>query len=185
MLVQSRVEQTYLSVIKTLSIASGQFLPQRDMVFAPACGAEVMQVMARLLSETQAQPPKLVLDGSASGRALAADMGKSAHLVVLPGLAGREDCTVEDLFPAADLATQLDRVERRPERLFADVVVEGQPFVAQAQAWAQAEGIALPGDWRLQLAERIRHKMLEAGPARLTDATRTRWRKFLERLATD
>jgi ABC-type multidrug transport system ATPase subunit len=184
-LVQSRIEQTYLSVIKTLSIASGQFVPQRDMVFAPACGAEVMQVMARLLSETQAQSPRLVLDGSASGRALAASMNDTTHILALSRITGHAETTVEDLFPIADLAVQLDRVERRPERLFADIVVQGQPFVAQAQAWAQAEGIVLADDWRLQLAERMRHKMLEAGPARLEAATQAQWRDLLEGLVKD
>ena len=180
-LVQSRVEQTYLSVIKTLSIASGQFVPPRDMVFAPACGAGVMQVMARLLSETQTRTPKLLLDGS--GNALATSLADSAELLLLSDIAQRQDITVEDLFPPAELAAQLDRVERRPERLFADTVVAGRPFVAQALAWAEAEGIALPGDWRLQLAERVRHKMLDAGPARLSGETSAQWRKLLEGLA--
>lgn len=184
-LVQSRVEQTYLSVIKTLSIASGQFVPQRDIVFAPACGPEVMQVMARLLSETRAQPPKLVLDGSTQGRALAARLVDSKTMLSMEDITGRQDSTVEDLFPAIELAVQLDRVERRPERLFADAVIAGQPFVAQALAWAQTEGIALADDWRFQLAERVRRKMLDAGPTRLAAETGAQWLKLLERLARE
>ena len=184
-LVQSRVEQTYLSVIKTLSIASGQFVPQRDIVFAPACGPEVMQVMARLLSETRAQPPKLVLDGSTQGRALAARLVDSKTMLSMEDITGLQDSTVEDLFPAIELAVQLDRVERRPERLFADAVIAGQPFVAQALAWAQTEGIALADDWRFQLAERVRRKMLDAGPTRLAAETGAQWLKLLERLARE
>ncbi|MGY6535590.1 MAG: AAA family ATPase [Pararhodobacter sp.] len=183
-LVQGRVEQTYLSVIKTLSIASGQFMPQRDMIFAPACGAEVMQVMARLLSETQTRSPKLVLDGSEQGRALAGRLSDSNDAILLQGITGRQDSTVEDLFPADELAVQMDRVERRPERLFADSFVAGRPFVAQALAWAHAEGIILPEDWRFQLAERMRRKMLDAGPARLADETKALWRTLLGKLAS-
>lgn len=184
-LVQSRVEQTYLSVIKTLSIAAGQFVPQRDMVFAPACGAEVMPVMARLLSETQARAPKLVLDDSTEGRRLATALAGHTELQMLKAITGLQESTVEDLFVAADLAVQLDRIERRPERLFADTLVAGRPFVAQALAWAEAEGITLRDDWRIQLAERMRHRMLDAGPGRIGSGALTQWRGLLEGLAEE
>ena len=178
-LVQSRVEQTYLNVIKTLSIAAGQFIPQRDIVFAPACGAEVMPAMARLLSETRTEPPKLVLDGSARGREIAATLRDKTPLILLDAVTGLAGSTVEDLFPVTDLAAQLDRVERRPERLFADTVKSGQTFVAQAQAWAEAESITLPENWRVQLAERMRHRMLEAGPRQIADTTLAQWQELL------
>ena len=182
-LVQSRVEQTYMNMLKTLTIAAGQFVPQRDMVFAPACGADVMPVMARLLSETQARPPKLVLDDSSEGRRLASTLADRTELHMLKALTNLQDSTIEDLFVVEELAVQLDRIERRPERLFADMLLPDRPFVAQAVAWAEAEGITLRDDWRIQLAERMRHRMLDAGPGRIGSETLAQWRRLLEGLA--
>lgn len=181
-LVQSRVEQTYLSVQKALSIAAGDVLPQRDIIFAPACGPEVMPVMVRLLSETQSQPPKLVLDQTSEGRALAATLPDTARVTSLAALVPQSDATIEDLFPLADLAAQMDRVERRPERLLSDQVCAGTPFVQQALAWARAEGITLPQDWRQQLARRMANRLLEAGPGKLDSRSRDHGRSLMQAL---
>jgi hypothetical protein len=181
-LVQSRVEQTYLTALKTLTIAAGDVLPQRDIIFAPACGPEVMPVMVRLLSETQSQPPRLVLDQTETGRALAANLPDQARATFLHDLIPGADMTIEDLFPIRDLAAQLDRIERRPDRLLSDVVRAGKPFVRQALDWATAEGITLPHDWRGQLAARMAQRLLDHGPAKLPDGLRANGKALLQDL---
>lgn len=185
-LVQGRIEQTYLSMIRTLCIASGQFRPQREMIFAPACGAQVMNVMARMLSEAETALPRLMLDDSPEGQALARHMPDADRIVSLGQITDQPGATVEDLFPKAELAALLDRVERRPERLFSDVIDPARPFVAQALDWAAAEGITLAPDWRLQLAERMRARLFDIrNPASLPQTQLPVWLRLMEALRND
>lgn len=183
-LVQGQVEQTYLSLIRTLCIASGQFRPRRDLSFAPACGLGVMPVLARLLSGEDARPPRLIVDATPAGQALATamDAAHADRLVRLDEIAGKPGATIEDLLPIADLAATLDRIERRPERMLADVIDPRRPFVAQVMDWAQAEGIVMAADWRLRLAERLRTRMLDRPAAPEADAQPAVWLRLMRAL---
>ncbi len=182
-LVQGQVEQRYLSLIKTLCTAKGQFLPSHDIVFAPACNAEIMPVMARMLSDADTGQPPVLIDDSAAGRAMKAQLRSVCPVLDLGALIGLQGATIEDLMPGAEMAMQLDRVERRPERLFADQFDPDRPFAAQADAWAAAEGIVLVSDWRLRLAERMQRRLLGEARATLDGETLTRWTRVLDHLA--
>ena len=182
-LVQGQVEQRYLSLMRTLCIAAGRFLPRHDIVFAPACSAEIMQVMARLLSHENAGHPWLLLDDSPAGRQMKATLSEDADLLDLRDITGLAGATIEDLMPRAELAQQLDRVERRPEALFVDQSDTGHPFVVQALAWAAQEGITLAPDWRARLVERMQRRYLGEGRAPLDDRTTDRWAAVLNRLS--
>lgn len=183
-LVQGQVEQTCLSLIRTLCIASGRFRPRRDLIFAPVCGLNVMPVLARMLGGADARPPSLVVDGTAAGAELAAAMAvaDAERLVRLDDLGGQGCETIEDLLPKARLAALLDRIERRPERMFADVLVERRPFVPQVLDWARDEGITLAADWRLKLAERLRAQLLDNAATDATEPLLDLWLKLMGRL---
>ena len=183
-LVQGQVEQTYLSLIRTLSIASGRFRPARDLIFAPVCGLSVMPVLARMLSGADARPPRLVVDGTPAGAELAEAMAVAdeGRLVRFAEIAGCEGGTIEDLLPKTRLAALLDRIERRPDRMFADVLIDWRPFVPQVLDWAREEGITLAPDWRLKLAERVRNHLLDGAGAAETEALQDRWVKLLRAL---
>lgn len=183
-LVQGMVEQSYLSMIRTICIAQGQFVPQRDMIFAPACAADVMRVMAQMLTSRESGMPKLVLDDSARTKEMARALPEGAQVVWVSRQLGLAGATIEDLMPKEMLAAMLDRVERRPEQLFADIMDPAQPFVAQAEAWATAEGVSLPHDWRLRVAERARARLLGVGMAQIDTRTRAAWAQILDELAT-
>lgn len=182
-LVQGSVEQSYLSMIKTLTIAAGQFVPAREMVFAPACDVQAMQLMARLLCSEAAGAPRLLLDATPRAEQFRREVQGLAQVVELGRHAGRLGVTIEDLLPTEMLAAQLDRVERRPERLFADQMDPTKPFVAQALAWAESEGITLPHDWRAQLVERVRQRLQGANPARIEADRLALWARLLEDLS--
>ncbi len=184
-LVQGQIEQSYLSMMKTLCIAAGRFLPAHDIVFAPACSTEIMHVMARILSNADAGHPPVLIDDSADGRRMKARLKDAGPVLDLAALTGMTGATVEDLMPRAELAAQLDRVERRPERLFADQMDPGQPFVAQAHAWAAGEGIALAPDWRRKLVERMQRRLLGDGRAKLDSETLALWSRVLTGLSPD
>jgi hypothetical protein len=181
-LVPGRVEQIYLSVIRTVCIASGQFQPRRDMIFAPACDAQVLKMMARLLSDADACPPRLMVDDALSAQALD-DMGTTGQSAVrISELGGLTGAKIEDLMPLKDIATMMDRVERRPEKMFADSVVAGQPFQEQVLSWAKSQNIVLKTDWRVQLAERMRKWLLEQDDPRVSKKTLTRWLTLMQTL---
>ncbi|MCC5975457.1 MAG: AAA family ATPase [Rubellimicrobium sp.] len=186
-LVPSRIEQTYLSAIKTLTIAAGKFLPQREIVFAPAAGAEVMQAVASILGGVGAADPRVMVDSlpEQAGTAAEGEAPSTGHLVALDVVLGRPDVTVEDLMPSDPMITAVDRVERRPERLFADRFREGTPFVKQVEDWAEAEGIRLEADWRMRVAERMRDRLLVQEGALARREIPDTWVKLLETIAGD
>ncbi|WP_392338901.1 AAA family ATPase [Loktanella salsilacus] len=181
-LVPGRVEQIYLSVIRTLCIASGQFQPRRDMIFAPACDAQVLKVMARLLSDADACPPRLMIDDALSTEALDA-MGAAGQTAIrISDFGGFTGATIEDLMQPEDMAAMMDRVERRPERLFANCIVAGLPFQEQVSDWAVSQDIVLISDWRVQLAERTRRWLLEKDDPRVSEDILAKWLPLMQTL---
>lgn len=184
-LVRGRVEQTYLSLVKTLTIAAGEARPPREIVFAPAGAADIVRVMAALLGGTASPAPVLVLDAGRETRDVERAMPDAAEgaVVRLDSLTGMAGASVEDLMPADRLAALIDRIERRPESMFADRHDPGSPFVPQVEAWAEGEGIALAADWRLRLAERVRDSLLSAGAGAVPAATMDTWRDMIGRMS--
>lgn len=184
-LVQGIVEQSYLSMIKTLCIASGEFLPKRDLVFAPAGNVRIMQTMAQMLSDEESGMPPVLIDDSAQGQALAAQLRGQGRVLSLRHMTGLEGATIEDLMHKDTLAMQLDRVERRPERLFADQLDPQLPFVEQALAWAAQEGITLAPDWRLKLIERLQRLYLSSTGAPVLPSETRKWAQTLKEMTAD
>ncbi len=181
-LVPGRVEQIYLSMIRTLCIASGQFQPRRDMIFAPACDAQVLKVMARLLSDADACPPRLMIDDALSTEALDA-MGAAGQTAIrISDFGGFTGATIEDLMQPKDMAAIMDRVERRPEKLFASCIVAGLPFQGQVLDWAVSQDIVLTNDWRVQLAERTRRWLLDQDDPRVSEDILARWLPLMQAL---
>ena len=187
-LVGSRVEQTCLSAIKTVLVAAGRLRPRREIVFAPATGPRVMQVMAAILAGEETGLPPVILDGTEAGRAQAGTLIAASHatcadrVIGLDAVTGFEGAQIEDLIGTDLIAPLVDRVERRPERLFADRVRPGLPLVPQVEAWAAAEKIELEPDWRHKLALRLRSRLLDMRPDTLPEETLTRWAALFQRL---
>jgi hypothetical protein len=188
-LVAGQAEQIHLGTIRNLLIAAGRFRPQRELVFTPAGASRVARVAASLMTGEDGQlPPVLLSAGTAQARmGIELRAGLYAEtperVMELATLADLPGADVEDLFPADFLADQLDRIERRPETRLGDVLVEGQPFLQQAQGWAEAQQLTLPGDWRLVLARRVRTGALAGGPALFAPAVLDRWAALFLRLA--
>ncbi|MGY6548751.1 MAG: AAA family ATPase [Roseinatronobacter sp.] len=184
-LVQGQIEQSYLSMMKTLSIATGKFLPKHDMIFAPANSPEVIGAMARLLSSAETGHPQVLIDDSPRARHLTARIAERDRVVPLRSFAGRDGATIEDLMPRAVMAGMLDRIERRPEVLFVDCDKGERPFLQEAEAWAAEQGITLAADWREKLADRVQHRFLGVGRDQVSADTLSSWTTLLERLASD
>ncbi len=184
-LVGGRIEQIYLSTMKTLLVAAGRLRPRREIVFAPAAGPRVMQVMAEMLAGEETGVPPVILDGSPAGREQAAILAEAAHageVIRLDALTGIEGAGVEDLCGIELIAPLVDRVERRPERLFADRARSGAPLLTEVEDWAAAEGVALDPAFRMQLALRARARLLDVGPAAVPAERFETWTRLFARI---
>lgn len=171
-LVPGVVEQTYLSAMKTLLIAAGEFTPARDILFAPAGDPDIALRMAEVLTGRNDRRPTMLTTGE--------DPGMGSDVLTLPGLIGRPRTSIEDLMPPAMLAETVDRLERRPETMLGDTLRADLPFVPQAESWARTGGVALHPDWRLDLARRMRDRLLTRGPEAVPAEMRARWREVIE-----
>ncbi|MBK5925890.1 hypothetical protein CCR87_00715 [Rhodobaculum claviforme] len=182
-------EQLHLGTLRTLATAAGRFAPRRDLVFAPAGPSRTARVVASLLAAEEGALPLVLLGGD--DRALAQDLRAGLYadtpdrVLDLGTVIGLPGAQVEDLLPPAFLADQLDRIERRPEVRFGDVLAHGLPFGPQVEDWARAQGITLPADWRLTLARRARDAALALGPGGFDAAVRDRWAQLLARLSEE
>ncbi|RYH07072.1 ATP-dependent endonuclease [Tropicimonas sp. IMCC6043] len=187
-LVGSTTDQTYLSLLKTLLIGEGRFKPRREIVFAPATGQRVMQAMAALLANEDTDLPPVLLDGSDSGRVQAKRLRASSHaacpdrVIGLDEIVGMKRAQIEDLIGLDLVAPLVDRIERRPDRLFIDHVKPDLPLVDQVEAWAAQERISLPPDWRLQLATRVKARLLETDAMALPQSTLKLAEQLMSRL---
>ncbi|KUF11986.1 AAA family ATPase [Pseudoponticoccus marisrubri] len=183
-LVQGTVEQIYLSTIKTLLIREGRLRPERDLVFAPAAGPDTLQTMVQLLSGDASRKPPMIVD-SVSGRGRGGALGDAAseRMVALDEVTGLRGAGIEDLVGFDMLAPLVDRVERRPDRLFVDVARPGLPLVAQVERWAAQEGVTLTADWRRDLALRGKARILDMDPAALPSDSLSAWETLLTRVA--
>lgn len=176
-LVASTPDQTYLSALKTLLIGAGRFRPRREVVFAPATGQRVMQAMAALLANEDTDLPPVLLDGTDTGRIEGRRLRSSSHatcpdrVIGLEEIVGMERARIEDLVGLDLVAPLVDRIERRPERLFIDQVKPDLPLVDQIEVWAAQERITLASDWRLQLATRVKARLLSSDPKALPQQT--------------
>lgn len=175
-LVPGVVEQIYLSVMKTLLVAAGEFTPAREILFAPAGNPDVARRMAEILTGRNDGPPLLLHDdslvdvtGCTEGRTL-----RLADLVATP------HATIEDLMPAETLARIVDRLERRPETMLSDTLGHGAPFVLGVENWASAADVTLDADWRLALSRRMRDHLLARGPNAVPAEIRQRWLSLMK-----
>ena len=181
-LVPGVVEQIYLSVMKTLLVAAGEFTPAREVLFAPAGNGDVARRMAEILTGRNDRPPLVLHDDSLAGVADCA----GHRTLSLAELVGRPRATIEDLMPAETLARIVDRLERRPETMLSDTARTGAPFVADVESWAETAGVTLHPGWRLELARRMRDHLLARGPEGVPAELRRRWLGVITAcLATD
>lgn len=187
-LVKSTTEQIYLSTIKTILIREGRLRPGRDIIFAPAAGPEVIQTMVQLLAGDATNVPPTIIEGAdtmsgASGRPdRPLGRGASDRVIQLDDLLGLSGSRIEDAVGLELLAPLVDRVERRPDRLFVDTVRPGLPLVAQVERWAAQEDIRLFPDWRRDLALRAKARLLDMEPGAISSETLGRWDSLMARV---
>jgi hypothetical protein len=78
---------------------------------------------------------------------------------------------------------ELDRWQRGTDVPFGDEYKPGGPIVPQIEAWATRHNVALqkPG-WKVELAKRVKKKLLDGGVATLPASVVEKWAKLFETL---
>jgi hypothetical protein len=180
--VEGPSDQHYLSGIKMLLIASGRLKPGRELVFPPAGGTKGVKVVASILGGRNEELPVALFDSDAQGRDTASALRKGLY-ADQPGMvlevalfAGFEDSEIEDLIPPEVIARELDRWQRSAETPFADQMKSGYPIVPQIEVWAAGQKINLPKPgWKVELAKRVKQKLLAEGPELVSPEVFDRW----------
>src|SRR5690606_30013964 len=95
--------------------------------------------------------------------------GASDRVVSVGDVVGMAGAETEDLFPPGCLARGFGRYLPRPRGLadgFEDVVTAGQPIMPQVEAYAAAHSIELEEGWKVEVAKRVKARLLAATPER-------------------
>lgn len=185
-IVEGPSDQHYLTAIKTILIAAGKIKPARELIFPPAHGARNAQVIATILSGRDDVLPVMLLDGDAAGLKMAGDMRNGLYksvktrVVDTNGYVGFEESEIEDLIPLDTIINVVDRWQKGADHEFETVAKSGQPIVPQIEAWANAEGLHLDEGWKVDLARRVKERLLARGPKNVDAEVIDRWSKLFK-----
>ena len=187
-IVEGVSDQHYLTAIKSLLIAGGKITPRRELVFPPAGGAKPTRIVASILTGRDETLPAVLLDGDEPGRRMAKELAGGLYgeetdkILCTDDFAEVGGSEVEDLLPVEFVAGVVDRWQRRPDVLFADVVKAGEPVVPQIEAWARTQGVELPKFWKVELAKLAKQRALVVGFDHFDDRAVQRWQRLFQAL---
>lgn len=190
-IVEGASDQHYLSGIKTLLIASGRLKPGRELVFPPANGTKGVKAVASIVGGRDNELPVALFDSDDQGKNTAQSLreglyaGEANLLLEMESFTGMADSEIEDLIPAEVIARELDRWLRNSDVPFADEMQTGKPIVPQVETWAARHKIQLakPG-WKVELAKRVKQRLLAEGPEALSPDVLSRWDKLFAAFQT-
>jgi hypothetical protein len=183
-IVEGPSDQHYLALIKTLLIGGQKISPKRELVFPPSHGARNAQVVASILTGRDEVLPVMLLDADAAGTKMATDMKNGLYQQAKDRVLSTEayvkvkDSEIEDLFPQPFLAEIVDRLERRSETPFSEVVKAGSPIVPQIEEWAADQGITLEEGWKVDVAREAKKRALNMGLGKFEADTVAMWVKL-------
>lgn len=184
-IVEGASDQHYLTGMKTLLIAAGCLKPGRELVFPPANGTKGVKAVASIVGGRDEELPVALFDSDAQGKNTAQSLrnglyaGEPNLILEIESFTGVAGSEIEDLIPAELIARELDRWLRSPDVPFAEEMRSGSPIVPQIEAWATRHRVELPKPgWKVELAKRVKQRMLAEGPEALSSDVQARWEKL-------
>jgi energy-coupling factor transporter ATP-binding protein EcfA2 len=186
-LVEGQSDQYYLSAIKNLLVSTGNLKPARELIFPPTGGTKGVKAVASILGGRDEKLPVTLFDSDTAGKAAikalrdglyAAEGGLVLEVQTFTALPNSE---VEDLIPTEILIRELDKWQRGSEVPFEEEYKAGAAIVPQMEAWAARHSIVLqkPG-WKVELAKRVKKRLLDVGPSAIPAAALELWGKLFE-----
>lgn len=187
-IVEGKSDQIYLGAMKNFLIGQGRITPQRELIFVPAGGVRGVTPLVSILTATDDELPFVVLDADRQGDDMAKKLmsglyqGEQERIIRVSDICGLTGAEMEDLFPSSFLAQVVGR-EYRGKDYFEDVVKHGGLIVPQIEAYATAEGIGLPLGWKVDIAKKVKSRLLR-NPIEIAGnvATVEHWKALFVRL---
>lgn len=166
-IVEGTSDQVYLSAIKTKLIALGKITPGRELVFPPAGGAKGVKAVASLLSGRDERLPIALFDADEQGLATAKQLketlyaGAEDRLLTINSFITMPGAETEDLIPPALFGRAVDYAFRQTDEPFQGHMMAVIPIVDQVQDWAKKQSLRLPERWKVDVAKRVKHMILD------------------------
>ncbi len=182
-IVEGPSDQHYLTAVKLYLIKAGKIQPARELVFPPAGGAKGVKAVASIVMAKDDTLPLALFDGDSVGIQTIEQLKKTLYaeaqdrLLCVTDFVPLPNAEIEDLFPSEMVVKGVDAVFRAADKPFADVVKAGEAIVPQIEAWAKNENIKLELGWNVDVAKRVKQRLL-AGGAVDADAVEL-WQKLL------
>lgn len=187
--VEGPSDQHYLTAIKTLLISGGRLKPTRELVFPPSGGTKTIRSIANILLGRDEHLPKVLLDSDTMGRRMRSELQSTLYSECKEQVLSTGDflklhnSEIEDLFPAAFIAENVDRVFPRVDEDFRNAVQSNEPIVGQIEAWARRNKIELEKGWKVRLSIRVKQQALNKGLGSFDKETLDRWVALFEAIS--
>jgi energy-coupling factor transporter ATP-binding protein EcfA2 len=190
-IVEGQSDQHYLSGIKNLLIAAGKLKPSRELIFPPAGGTKGVKAVSSILGGRDEELPIALFDSDNAGKAIIKSLkdgiyaGGPELLLEVQTFTSMPDSEIEDLLPPDLIVREFDRWQRGADTPFGDEVKAGIPIVPQIETWAAKHKVVLqkPG-WKVELAKRVKKKLLNDGLNSIPTPIVEQWTKLFEAFQT-
>ncbi len=189
--VEGTSDQHYLSAMKTLLISTGRIAPQRELIFVPAGGVRGVSAVVAITTGKDEVLPYALLDADGPGGKLAQQLktglyqGDVDRVLLADAFADNVGgAEVEDLLPPALIATEVRRIVRGPEEDFDEVMQPDKPIIDQIVSYAAKNGVDLEPGWKVELAKRVKARLLRQGATAIPVPALERWGILFDRLLT-
>jgi hypothetical protein len=186
-IVEGASDQHYLTAIKLYLIRAGKLQPAREMVFPPAGGAKGVKAVASMVMAKDDVLPIALFDADGPGLQTIKSLKESlyakeaARLLVVTDFVNLPGAEIEDLFPHELIVKAVDWVFKSADSAFVDFAQEGTLIVPQIEKWANKNGLTLELGWKVDIAKRVKHRILEG--AKASDDIVERWRVMFEKFS--
>lgn len=162
---------------------------EAEMLFLPSGSFKGIKAVIPIIAGRDESLPFIILDSDKPGLQTETQLKSSLYqgdkdkIVMLSEICGFAEAEIEDLLPTSLMAHILTRYLRSAEEEFDEVVVSNQPLVPQIEAYAQKHGIELSEGWKVEVAKRVKERMIKQ-PASIADDDPSveRWKKLFAQL---
>jgi hypothetical protein len=159
------------------------------LIFPPTGGTKGVKAVVSILGGRDEQLPVTLFDSDDAGKVIVKALkngtysGDQALVLEVETFTGMPDSEIEDLLPSEVIVRELDRWQRGADVQFEEEYKAGAPIIPQIEEWAKRHDVVLqkPG-WKVELAKRIKKKLLDGGAAAVPVPILERWTMLFEAL---
>lgn len=166
-IVEGPSDQYYLNTIKTWLIASGQYLPKKELVFIPSGGVKGIPAIASIVS-VNGELPFVIIDSDSSGRnfkaKLLSDLYKEipGKIIEIADITKMENSEVEDIIPFTCLSKSINKIFRDvDDNDFEDIFDSAKPLLPQLESFATENSVSMQKGFKVDIAKASKSKLLK------------------------